>query len=167
MAPEYQRNTNAIAVLRILVGAFFLLFGEYKVFGTDFTMGGGFEQWIRSFLIQGSYPWMKPVLQHLVLPHARSCAFITAYGELMIGLGLVFGVLTRAASTSGIVLMVLLWLSDGYPGPHAALWKYFGASLQWSVFIACFAAFIIGDPEARWSLAQRCGSVLHWRSKST
>ncbi len=155
MTNRYDRNATALATLRILVGMFFVLFGEYKVFGTDFTLHGGFEEWIRSFLAQGAYPWMKPVLESIILPHARVCAFLTAYGELMIGLGLVTGVLTRAASGFGITLMALLLASAGYPGPHVDLWRFFGASLQWSVFILCFAAFLIGEPEARWSLMPR------------
>lgn len=155
MSIKYDQNATALATLRIVVGGFFLLFGEYKVFGTDFTLHGGFEMWIRSFLAQGAYPWMKPVLENIVLPHARVCAFLTAYGELMIGLGLVAGVLTRIASGFGILLMVLLWASAGYPGPHVDLWRYFGASLQWSAFAACFTAFIIGEPEVRWSLTPR------------
>jgi thiosulfate dehydrogenase [quinone] large subunit len=153
MQTSHDRNATALATLRIIVGIFFLLFGEYKVFGTEFTLHGGFEEEIRGFLVQGAYPWMVPVLQHAVLPYARICAFLTAYGELLIGLGLVCGVLTRAASVFGILLMTLLWLSAGYPGPHVALWRYFGASLEWSVFAACFASFLLGDPEARWSLA--------------
>jgi thiosulfate dehydrogenase (quinone) large subunit len=155
MPNKHGRNTTALATLRIIVGFFFVLFGQYKVFGTDFTLHGGFEEWIKNFLAQGAYPWMKPVLLDVVLPHARICAFMAAYGELMIGLGLVVGVLTRIASGFGMVLMTLLWASAGYPGTHVALWRYFGASLEWSVFIACFNAFIIGDPEARWSLAPR------------
>jgi thiosulfate dehydrogenase [quinone] large subunit len=130
------------------------MFGEYKVFGTEFTLHGGFEEWIRGFLVQGAFPWMAPVLRHIVLPHAHLFAFLTAYGELLIGLGLVFGVLTRLASVFGILQMVLLWLAAGYPGPHVALWRYFGASLEWSVFAGCFAAFLVGDSELRWSLAQ-------------
>lgn len=159
-----DRNTTALAMLRIIVGIFFILFGEYKVFGTEFTLHGGFEGWIRSFLSGGAYPWMRPILERVILPHSRVCAFLTAYGELMIGLGLVFGVLTRAASGFGIVLMALLCASAGYPGPHAAPWHYFGASLQWSVFAACFAAFILGEPKARWSLSERllrCLRTLH------
>lgn len=151
---KLDRNATALATLRIFVGIFFVLFGEYKVFGTGFTLHGEFEESIRGFLAQGAYPWMVPVLQDAVLPHARFCAFLTAYGELLIGLGLVFGVLTRVASVFGIILMILLWLSAGYPGPHVALWRYFGASLEWSVFAGCFAAFLIGEPEARWSLAR-------------
>jgi thiosulfate dehydrogenase [quinone] large subunit len=98
---------------------------------------------------------MAPVLRHIILPHAHLYAFLTAYGELLIGLGLVFGVLTRVASVFGMLLMILLWLSAGYPGPHVALWRYFGASLDWSIFAGCFAAFLIGEPEMRWSLAHR------------
>jgi len=155
MQARYDRNDTALATLRIVVGIFFVLFGQYKVFGTDFTVHGGFEQWVRSFLAEGAYPWMKPVLQQVILPHARVCAFMTAYGELMIGVALVLGVLTRTAGGFGILLMALLWASDGYPGPHVALWRYFGASLQWSVFTSCFIAFLIGAPEARWALAPR------------
>ena len=71
MTNRHERNATALATLRILVGMFFVLFGEYKVFGTDFTSRGGFDEWIRSFLAHGAYPWMKPVLESIILPHAR------------------------------------------------------------------------------------------------
>jgi hypothetical protein len=35
MTHRYDRNATALATLRILDGMFFVLFGEYKVFGTD------------------------------------------------------------------------------------------------------------------------------------
>jgi thiosulfate dehydrogenase [quinone] large subunit len=44
------RNIYAMAVLRITVGIFFLIFAEYKVFGTEFTLHGGFQFWINKFL---------------------------------------------------------------------------------------------------------------------
>jgi thiosulfate dehydrogenase [quinone] large subunit len=56
MQARYDRNDTAFATLRIVVGIFFVLFGQYKVFGTDFTVHGGFEQWVRSFLAEGAYP---------------------------------------------------------------------------------------------------------------
>jgi len=89
--------------LRILGGTVFLSsFGEYKDFGKDFTPRGGLGEWIRSFLARGAYLWTKPVLESIILPHARVCAFLTAYGELMIGLGLVAGV-GGSSSKSGVV----------------------------------------------------------------
>lgn len=36
-------------------GALFLIFAEYKVFGTQFTLGGGFQYWINRFLQDGAY----------------------------------------------------------------------------------------------------------------
>src|SRR5579863_4597023 len=84
----------------------------------------------------------------------------------MIGVALVLGVLTRTASGFGSLLMALLWASDGYPGPHVALWRYFGASLQWSVFESCFIAFLIGAPEARWALAPRLRRRLSVRQQA-
>ncbi len=161
MPMQRDRNAIALATLRIVVGSFFFIFGQYKVFGSEFTLHGGFEESIRSFLTQGAYPMMATVLRNIVLPHAELCAFLTAYGELFIGLGLIFGVFTRIASIFGILLMLLLWLSAGYPGSHVALWRYFGASLDWSVFIACFAAFLIGDAETRWSLGPQ---LRMWRN---
>jgi hypothetical protein len=36
-------NTRALAVLRIGVGIFFLIFGQYKVFGTQFILTAAFS----------------------------------------------------------------------------------------------------------------------------
>ena len=75
-------------------------------------------------------------------------AFLVAYGELAIGLSLTLGLWVRAASLCAIPYMFALLLSSNYPGPHAAPWQYFGASLNHLVLIFCFAAFAIGKPEA-------------------
>lgn len=148
-----DRNSRALALLRIAVGVLFLIFAEYKVVGTQFTRGGGFEMWIHRFLDDGAaYPFMVPILRDFVLPHATPIAFLTAYGELAIGLALVFGVLSRLASTCGVIYMLTLLFSSNYPGPSAVLWQYFGASLDHSVLALCFAAFVVGRPESRFSL---------------
>jgi thiosulfate dehydrogenase (quinone) large subunit len=139
-------NGRALACLRIAVGALFLIFGEYKVFGTQFTLGGGFQGWITRFLADGAYPFMVPVLRRVVLPHGTAIAFLVAYGELAIGLALVTGWLVRAASVCGLVYMLALLFSSNYPGHGVAVWQYFGASLDHSVLALCFGAFILGRP---------------------
>ena len=142
-----DRNSNVLAALRIGVGIFFLIFGEYKVFGTQFTLGGGFQSWINQFIAHGSYPFMVPVLRNFVLPHGTAIAFLVAYGEFAIGLALVFGVLTRTASFFGLLLMMAMLFSSDFPGADAAFWNYFGASLSHSVFAMCFLAFMFGDAD--------------------
>jgi thiosulfate dehydrogenase (quinone) large subunit len=134
-------SARSLATLRISIGILFLIFAEYKVFGTNFTLGGGFQYWINRFLEDGAYPFMVPVLRNFVLPHATPIAFLVAYGELAIGTALVLGRFVRAASVCGLVYMASLLCSSNYPGPHAAWWQYFGASLNHLVLALCFAVF--------------------------
>jgi uncharacterized membrane protein YphA (DoxX/SURF4 family) len=140
-----KRNAKVLAGLRISVGILFLIFGEYKVFGTGFTLGGGFEMWINRFLGGSAYPFMAPILRGFVLSHATTMAFLVAYGELAIGLALVLGILVRAASWCGLAFMLALLFSSNYPGPGAAPWMYFGASLDHLVLALCFATFALGS----------------------
>ncbi|PYU51266.1 MAG: hypothetical protein DMG48_10500 [Acidobacteria bacterium] len=146
------RNNYALAMLRIGVGIFFLIFGQYKVFGTAFTLHGGFQFWINKFLEGGTYPFMAPILRGFVLPHATAIAFLVAYGELAIGTALVLGVFVRSASLCGLIFMLTLLFSSDYPGAGAAFWQYFGASLSHSVFALCFAAFLMGHADSVWSV---------------
>ncbi len=148
-----RRNQRALAFLRICVGILFLIFGQYKVFGTNFTLHGGFEFWINKFLQEGgAYPFMAPVLKNFVLPHARPIAFLVAYGELAIGIALTLGVWVRRASAFGLLYMLTLLVSSNYPGVGAPMWQYFGASLDHSVLGLCFVTFLIGESDAVWAL---------------
>ena len=150
------RNDRALAVLRIGVGLFFLIFAQYKILGTQFTLHGGFQFWINKFLSEGgAYPFMEPILRGFVLSHATAIAFLVAYGEFAIGLALVLGVFVRAASVAGFVFMLTLLFASDYPGAAAPLWQYFGASLGHSVFALCFVTFLVGDAGAAWSLPRR------------
>ena len=150
MPPD--RNAKVLAGLRIAVGLLFLIFGQYKVFGRQFTLGGGFQFWINRFLADGAYPFMVPVLRQFVLPHGTALAFVVGYGELAIGIGLVLGVLVRTASVCGMIYMLTLLFSANYPGPQAAFWQYFGASLEHLVLALCFAAFALGNAKQAASL---------------
>ncbi len=152
MPTSKDTNTTAIAFLRIAVGLFFIVFGQYKIFGTQFTLHGGFEHYINDFIRSGAYPFMVPILRGILAHFATPMAFLVAYGELLIGIALVTGVFSRLASVFGFALMMAMWMSGGYPGPHAAFWMYWGASLDWSIFAVCFLAFILGRPDERWSL---------------
>lgn len=148
-----QRSELALAWLRIAFGALFLIFAQYKVFSTQFTLGGGFQFWINRFLEGGAYPFMVPVLRWFVLPHATAIAFLVAYGELAIGIALATGIAVRAASVCGFIYMLALLLSANYPTPsdypggQAAFWQYFGASTDHLVLALCFLTFIFGNAD--------------------
>jgi uncharacterized membrane protein YphA (DoxX/SURF4 family) len=140
-----DRNAVALAGLRIAVGGLFVIFGQYKVLGTQFTLHGGFESWINQFLQSGAaYPFFVPVLRRFVLPSAALIAFLVAYGELAIGMALVFGIFVRIASVFGLIYMLSLLFSSNFPGGSVPIWQYFGASLDHSLLAPCFLCFVIG-----------------------
>jgi thiosulfate dehydrogenase [quinone] large subunit len=152
LSPD-ARNSRALALLRIGVGLFFLIFAQYKILNTQFTLHGGFQFWINKFLAEGgAYPFMISILRNFVLPHATPIAFLVAYGELAIGLALLLGVFVRPASVAGLIYMLTLLFSSDYPGSSSPLWQYFGASLSHSVFTLCFVTFLLADAESVWSL---------------
>jgi thiosulfate dehydrogenase (quinone) large subunit len=153
--PEQNANAIAMALLRIGVGVLFLVFGEYKVLGTQFTLHGGFQHWINQFLAEGAYPFMVPILRGFVLRFATPIAFLVAYGELAIGIALVLGIRVRLASAFGLLYMLTLLFSSNYPGAGATFWQYFGASLDHSVLALCFLAFLIGRADEAWALRQK------------
>jgi thiosulfate dehydrogenase (quinone) large subunit len=146
-------SSRTLTGLRIAVGILFVILAEYKVLGTQFTLGGGFQYWINRFIADGAYPFMVPVLKNFVLPHATPIAFLVAYGELAIGISLVSGLLARTASACGAVYMLSLLFSSNYPGPHAAFWMYFGGSLEHLVLALCFSTFAFTTQGELWSIA--------------
>ena len=146
--PQQKSNVNslALALLRLAVGFFFVVFGQYKVFGSGFARSG-FRDYVQGFLRGGAYPFMIPVLRWILAHAATPMALAVGYGEFLIGISLLIGLFSRVASLFGCALMLAMWLSGGYPGPHAAFWMYWGASLNWSVFAICFAVLAAGHPE--------------------
>jgi thiosulfate dehydrogenase [quinone] large subunit len=141
-----DRDRKAFTGLRIAIGVLFLIFAEYKVFGTQFTLGGGFQGWINEFLdTHSAYPFMELVLRRFVLTHGTVIAFVVAYGELAIAVSLIAGIWVRRVSVCGLVYMLALLFASNYPGPHTPLWRYFGAALNHLVLAMCFAAFAVAD----------------------
>jgi uncharacterized membrane protein YphA (DoxX/SURF4 family) len=153
------RNDRALALLRIAVGALFLVFGEYKVADSKFV-DSGFRYWIDRFLQGGVYPFLAPILRGPVLGHEHVWAWIVALGELAIGVALALGICVRLASAFGLAFMLALLFSSNYPGPRAPLWQYFGAALDHLVLALCFAAFLVGRADAAYRIK------LPWRARS-
>jgi thiosulfate dehydrogenase (quinone) large subunit len=145
-------SARTLSMLRIALGCLFLIFAEYKVVGTQFTLHGGFQHWIDLFLEGGAYPFMVPVLRNFVLPHATPIAFLVAYGELGIGIALVSGILVRVASLCGLIYMLTLLFSSNYPGANAPFWQYFGASLNHLVLALCFVTLALTGQDELWSV---------------
>jgi thiosulfate dehydrogenase [quinone] large subunit len=146
-----NQQARALAFLRIAVGLLFLVFAQYKLRSTQF-IHHGMATYISHFIQNGCYPFMRPFLTKIILPHAVFFGAVVAITELFIALSLITGVLIRWASLGGLIMMLLYLFSANYPGAKAPLWEYFGASLEHNVLALCFLTFLIGKPDAVWAI---------------
>jgi uncharacterized membrane protein YphA (DoxX/SURF4 family) len=146
-----EQQSKALAFLRISIGLIFLIFAEYKLTSTRFIRIG-MAQYINQFLNEESYPFIRPFLRNIILPHSLFFGAIVSVSELLIALSFITGVLVRWASLGGLTMMLVLLFSSNYPGREAPFWEYFGASLEHSVLALCFIALLIAPSNHRWAL---------------
>ena len=149
---DSSQQSKALAFLRIAVGLLFFIFAQYKLTSTRFIWGG-MATYIGRFIENGCYPFMKPFLTNVILPHSVFFGAFVSIAELLIAISLITGVLVRWASLGGLVMMLLFLFSSNYPGAQAPFWQYFGASLDHSVLALCFITFIIGRSDTIWAIS--------------
>ena len=75
-------NAVALALLRIAVGLFFIIFGEYKIFAFGFVRSG-FRDYVEGSIREGAYPFMVPVLGWILAHAATAMALAVGYGEFL------------------------------------------------------------------------------------
>jgi thiosulfate dehydrogenase [quinone] large subunit len=124
---EFRRRKSVhlwpITVLRVYTGVFFLYYGFGKVRNPDFANGlAGFV----SGRLENSASFMQPFLENVVLPNKGLFAFLVAWGEFAIGLGLIMGLATRWASVAGALMVGAFWATKGQgfldAQNHDAIW---------------------------------------------
>jgi PQQ-dependent catabolism-associated beta-propeller protein len=146
---------RAVALLRIVVGAWFL-----KAVWTKISWGvaAGMVPYpmvsprfiafhpkrVAEFAAGNPIGWYKDFLETTVLPHASLFATLQTIGEVAVGLGLLFGILTRLAAAIGLFLalnygLANQWMSFGQQGFHLllvvsmAMFLVTGAGRVWGV----------------------------------
>lgn len=71
---------------------------------------------------QGQYPevphWFHTLAQDVFLPNAEPLAYLVAFGELLVGIGLIVGGLTRIAGLFGVAMnLMFLWSGTSATNP--------------------------------------------------
>ena len=146
---------KTIAVVRILIGLIFVLFGQYKLFTYAFAHGG-FEQYISGYVQNEAVGFYKGILSGVVLPHPVLFGYLVGVVELLIGLCLVAGFWVRVVSVLGALHMLSLTLATWWgPGHDAPLWQYFGAELDHIPLLFLFLIFFMADSGRTWGLDGR------------
>ncbi len=154
-AQESAALSRVLVIARIVTGAFFLLFGEYKVFGSAFAHAG-FAHYLEGYIQQTAVGFYRPVLSHIVLPHVVFFGYVVGAVELFIGISLIFGIGVRSASVLGMLHMLNLTLATWWePGHGAPFWQYFGAELDHLPLLLLFLIFCSAGPGGHWRTGAR------------
>jgi PQQ-dependent catabolism-associated beta-propeller protein len=126
---------RAVALLRVVVGLWFV-----KAVWTKVTIATGAVPYptvsprfvafhpkrVAEFAAGNPIGWYKDFLETTVLPHAALFATLQTIGEVAVGVGLLFGIMTRLAALVGLFLAINFglatqWMSFGQQGFHLLL----------------------------------------------
>jgi len=147
--------SKTIAIVRIATSVFFILFGQYKLFGPGFAHGG-FQGYLRGYIETTVVSFYRPVLANLVLPHAVFLGYVVGAVEMFIGVSLLLGLWVRPASVLGILHMLSLTLATWWdPGHGVPVWRYFGNELDHLPALFLFVIFFASDAGQQWGLDGR------------
>src|SRR5215471_21109165 len=119
---------RAVALLRVVVGAWFV-----KAVWTKVGVAAGAVPYpivsprfvafhpkrVAEFAAGNPIGWYKDFLETTVLPHAALFATLQTIGEVAVGLGLVFGLMTRLAAIIGLFLTLNFTLATWWMGVFA------------------------------------------------
>lgn len=105
-----------LGLLRIAAGIMFLFPGWSKVTG-GFSAEGFVQGSVAGFpdneAQAGAADWYAWFLENLVLAAPGLFSFLVAWGELLLGLALIFGVASRLAAALGALLLLNFHLAKG------------------------------------------------------
>src|ERR671925_447035 len=126
---------RAVALLRVVVGLWFV-----KAVWTKVSVAAGAVPYpfvsprfiafhpkrVAEFAAGNPIGWYKDFLETTVLPHAALFATLQTIGEVAVGVGLLFGIMTRLAALVGLFLAINFglatqWMSFGQQGFHLLL----------------------------------------------
>lgn len=99
LASNFKQPTylGYLALLRILVGFLFLLVASPKVSGR-FLSGEVLPRQLLNGIQKDPLAWHRAFIEGFVVPHGHLFSYLSAFGEISIGLSLLAGCLVRISS---------------------------------------------------------------------
>jgi len=96
-----------VTILRIYLGFRWTISGWTKIvgpFSAQDMLHGAVENPVLDDTGSNAYPWYTEFLDRFVISNIELFDFIVPWGELLVGLGLIFGTLTTAAAFFGLLM---------------------------------------------------------------
>lgn len=103
---------NGMAWVRILVGVVWLNGAVEKLLNPEFPRQFAASLGAGGYISQAP-PWFQNFMQSNIVPNAELFAQLQRFGELALGLALVFGLLTNPAAVGSVLLSLAILLSQG------------------------------------------------------
>lgn len=137
---------SGMAWIRILVGAVWLNGAMEKI------LNPGFPAQLEQVLLSGGFiveapPFLQDFVRQTVLPNAETVAQLIRFGELALGLALVFGLLTNPAALVSAAYGATLFLARGGPDLGSGLTA--PEFLTINLLLALISAAILLSPSAK------------------
>jgi thiosulfate dehydrogenase [quinone] large subunit len=123
----------ALVILRVYLGVVFLVAALPKV-QRDVTPE--FVGFLNQVALQRGHSFYQQVVQSVVLPNAGAFAVLVSWGELLVGVTLILGVLTRFSSALALLLALNYMFAKG-----AWFWSPWSNDAAWA---AISLALLIG-----------------------
>jgi thiosulfate dehydrogenase [quinone] large subunit len=126
-----DRTGRWLTFLRIYVGALWLAYGSSKFEPNWAAPDGEFYQ-ATKFGSDSIHGPMHDFIMNVVLPHQQIFGLLIAYGETLVGISLILGLLTRAGAIGGMFLTANYFFAQG------KYQVYLGVeSLEALLFVCC------------------------------
>jgi uncharacterized membrane protein YphA (DoxX/SURF4 family) len=144
----------ALAIIRVVVGGWFLKAAFLKL-----TLGSLWwlpyptvtqrfinflPKRLAEFASENPILWYQRFLNETAIPHATLFAFLEAFGEVGVGLGLTLGLLTSFSALVGLFMSINFFL--------ATQWMSFSQQGFHIVLAACMLGFLIGRAGRAWGI---------------
>jgi thiosulfate dehydrogenase (quinone) large subunit len=127
-----------IVILRVYVGYYLLQQGTLKYL-RGFPQSDWISRQIGDLNQVEIYAWYKSFLIDVVVPHRELFGHLVALGEILIGLCLLLGLLTRLSSIVGVFMLLNYYFGIGMAKGGASL-------AQQQTFIVALVVFILSNP---------------------
>ena len=153
-----------LALFRIAFGLMYLDMGLQKApwVVTNGHRYGWLHGWIQQEIAHPTFGWYAAFLTGVLVPNFELFGMLTFVTELVLGLGLLLGLLTRLAALGGFLWQVNIALGAfGVPGEWYWIWPLL--TLPQLCFAASGAGRVLGVD--RWlepALRRRADAGAHW-----
>jgi uncharacterized membrane protein YphA (DoxX/SURF4 family) len=144
----------ALAIIRVTVGGWFLKAAIFKLALAYLwwlpypTVTQRFINFLpkrlAEFASENPVLWYREFLTETAIPHSTLFAFLEAFGEVGVGIGLTLGVLTSFSALVGLFMSINFFL--------ATQWMSFSQQGFHIVLAGCMLGFLIGRAGRAWGI---------------